>query len=66
MGYHHCPIEPSDWSNGPNDDDECPACGGDGWEDEDNHIACLRCHGHGFLMGDDQPDYLDYEPEDKS
>lgn len=27
MGYHHCPIEPNDWSDGPDDDGgPCPDC----------------------------------------
>ena len=27
MGYHHCPIEPSDWSDGPDDENQiCPDC----------------------------------------
>ena len=28
MGYHGCPIEPSDWSDGPDDGEyrECPDC----------------------------------------
>lgn len=32
MGYHRCPIEPSDWSDGPNDPEpvDCPDCEGTG------------------------------------
>ncbi len=28
MGYHRCPIEPNDWSDGPDYDEqnECPDC----------------------------------------
>tara|TARA_B110000503_G_C6926232_1_gene320820 strand:- start:366 stop:575 length:210 start_codon:yes stop_codon:yes gene_type:complete len=28
MGYHHCPIEPNDWSDGPDyqEDKDCPDC----------------------------------------
>lgn len=32
MGYHHNPIEPSDWSDGPDylDGEACESCGGAG------------------------------------
>ena len=31
MGYHHCPIEPPDWSDGPDyAEGDCPDCDGTG------------------------------------
>lgn len=66
MGYHHCPIEPSDWSDGPNDEWECPECCGEGTVDEDAGQQCDRCGGLGYLE-DDGPDPAEcYDPEDKS
>jgi DnaJ-class molecular chaperone len=68
MSYYHCPIEPSDWSDGPNDPPECPKCGGYGWvivkptipaysEHGDlEREQCPRCHGEGYLTGDDHFD----------
>ena len=65
MSYHHCTIEPSDWSDGPDDGDECPECGGDGWADESAGDPCPRCHGYGYLIGDDYSG-LEFYPEDKA
>ncbi len=65
MGYHHCPIEPYDWANGP-DDHECPRCNGEGLEfGETNPEPCMRCGGLGYLV-DDGPFFGDYDPEEKS
>jgi hypothetical protein len=61
MGYHHCPIEPSDWSEGPNEPPECPECNGE-CEDAEGR-SCSRCGGMGYLIDDDF--YQDYDPEDK-
>lgn len=68
MGYHHCPIEPSDWSDGPNDDWECPRCNGEGLEfGETNPEPCMRCGGLGYLTNEDYtPLEYEYDPEDKS
>lgn len=56
MSYHHCPIEPSDWSDGP-DDNSCEHCGGTGEPDADSlgETSCPKCHGKG---------YIEYEPMD--
>lgn len=62
MSYHHCPIEPDDWSYGddPPESAECQECHGTGWEDEDQGIACDSCNGSGFTdfgdEDDDEPD----------
>lgn len=48
MGYHHCPIEPSDWTDGP-DDWQCDRCCGDGFEDEETGEPCRKCGGSGWL-----------------
>lgn len=67
MSYHHCPIEPSDWSDGPDDEPECPECCGDGIEDEITRAACTRCGGLGYLEKDDFYDPAEWhDPEDKS
>lgn len=61
MSLHLCPIEPDDWSNGPNDpeDVECESCVGSGWVDEDNpnSASCPDCKGTGFK------EYEPYEPD---
>lgn len=49
MGYHHCPIEPSDWSDGPDYPPECPECCGEGKVDEDAGQVCDVCGGLGYL-----------------
>jgi hypothetical protein len=68
MGYHHCPIEPSDWSDGPNyEEGNCPDCDGLGTvscncDDRgcskcaDGERTCEGCDGSGFL---DPPDFDD-------
>jgi DnaJ-class molecular chaperone len=66
MSLHLNPIEPSDWTDGPNepDQDECPDCHGEGVipvDSPSNHDAvetCERCGGVGYieppdLEGDD-------------
>ena len=60
MSYHHCPIEPSDWSDGPDDRGICRECEESGYisqsscgDDED--IECPDCSGSG---------YIEYEPFD--
>lgn len=57
MGSHGCPIEPSDWTDCPNDEPDCPLCDGLGTVfDEDNcEVICDRCGGIGFV---------EYEPFD--
>ena len=53
MGYHHCPIEPSDWSDGPDDGDVCERCYGDGLDDEETGEPCRDCGGSGYKpLGD--------------
>jgi DnaJ-class molecular chaperone len=65
MSYHHCPIEPSDWSDGPNELPDCPECEGTGTREVTPIIAawsehgdreqepCSRCNGKGYLDLDD-------------
>jgi hypothetical protein len=51
MSYHHCPIEPDDWANGPNDDgEECPECDGNGIVTLSEGLAyeCQACGGCGY------------------
>ena len=64
MGYHHNPIEPSDWSHGPDDDpgEECKTCEGTGeivGPDPDNEdMTCPTCDGTGTVPRDfDGDDY---------
>ena len=57
MSYHGCPIEPSDWSDGP-DDDSCEECGGTGEPTKEGETCCQKCHGKGYH------DPADYEPHD--
>lgn len=53
MSYHHCPIEPDDWANGPSDPDgvECHTCQGTGEiiGDDDMERTCPTCDGCGFI-----------------
>ncbi len=71
MGFHGCPIEPSDWSDGPDYDegDCCPDCDGGRVNREAMTIdgiyfhaifdqKCETCDGQGFLEPH-EPDYLD-------
>lgn len=61
MGLHLCPIEPDDWTNGPNyeEGEECRECGGSGEliGDDDLERTCPRCGGCGF----EEPPEPDYE-----
>ena len=63
MGVHFCPIEPDDWSNGPDCGPECRECEGTGeicvnnGDDRDVTETCPRCGGSGFV------DLGDYEPQ---
>lgn len=55
MGYHHCPIEPPDWSDGPDyAEGDCPDCDGTGLIDKDDDLdhTCPTCDGSGFLPRD--------------
>jgi DnaJ-class molecular chaperone len=56
MGLHLCPIEPSDWSDGPNDPEpNCPECEGTGTiiaDDPRYHdleVTCPKCDGSGYV-----------------
>jgi hypothetical protein len=60
MSYHGCPIEPSDWSDGPDDYGlECRACEGTGEisNDDGSEDTCPSCQGSGFV--DDDFNYSD-------
>ena len=59
MSYHHCPIEPSDWSDGPDYGPECRECEGVGSDEDENgkEIKCEHCGGTGVEPYDDY-----YEP----
>jgi DnaJ-class molecular chaperone len=52
VSYHHNPIEPSDWSYGPDElGDECATCHGDGgyeWDDGTMRV-CESCGGSGWV-----------------
>ena len=54
MSFHGCPIEPSDWSDGPDEYTLCEACGGEGTEVDGT--PCVKCDGKGYI------DPADYEP----
>ncbi len=53
MSYHECPIEPSDWSDGPGDPigEECRHCEGVGEiiDDRDNEQTYPYCDGSGYV-----------------
>ena len=54
MSYHHCPIEPDDWTNGPSwlyDDGNCRECEGTGEiiDSQDNEQTCPACGGSGWI-----------------
>lgn len=51
MSYHHCPIEPPDWSDGPDYDGDCRECEGTGevTGDDDIERTCQACGGSGFV-----------------
>lgn len=50
MGYNHCPIEPYDWSDGPDGEGDCRECEGTGEVCGNNDIeeTCPECGGSGF------------------
>ena len=61
MGYHHCPIEPDDWANGPNEPEgqECHTCEGTGEIEGDydgQEQTCPSCQGSGSVEPN-EPDY---------
>ena len=60
MGFHPCPIEPDDWSNGPNDPigRECMTCEGTGMINDENgeEKTCPSCHGDGEVPYDPDDD----------
>jgi DnaJ-class molecular chaperone len=64
MGLHLCPIEPPDWSDGPNEPelDECRDCNGTGTIDADRpdchdaEMTCPKCGGDGYVA---PPEYDD-------
>lgn len=78
MSYNHCPIEPSDWSDGPDDDgqfDECPDCDEGRFSREAIWIdgilypaivdqVCDTCGGNGIVFR--EPDEDDYGLDDMS
>ncbi len=53
MGLHLCPIEPDDWSYGPDEPEglECRVCEGTGEIIDDNNLehTCPACGGSGFV-----------------
>lgn len=57
MSYHHCPIEPPDWSYGPDCEGDCSTCEGTGFtiNDFDVEVDCSDCQGTGFR----EPEYFD-------
>lgn len=61
MTYHHNPIEPSDWSDGPDEWPECDTCGGEGevmgmvcygGAPVERMQPCPDCNGKGFIEPD--------------
>ena len=75
MGYHGCPIEPSDWSDGPDygEDEDCPDCV-EGRVNRDAMVIdgiaypaivdqkCETCDGLGYIVRDPfDDDHFDYE-----
>ncbi len=63
MGLHLCPIEPDDWTNGPNDPEpvECRECDGGGKITDEKGVenVCPRCDGYGVT----DPPEPDFEPD---
>lgn len=57
MAYHHNPIEPSDWTEGPDylSWPECETCAGVGSLDNEFgiEVTCPDCAGSGFVEPDD-------------
>jgi hypothetical protein len=64
MGYYHCPIEPNDWTDGPDYEEqvECSECNGDGELAGDDNITetCRRCDGTSFV---DPPEYEPFDDD---
>ncbi len=73
MGLHQCPIEPDDWSNGPDDpeDKPCPDCENGRVNRENCTIdgikypaivdqECETCKGLGYIPYDPTDFYEDY------
>ena len=69
MGYHHCPIEPSDWSHGPADEPEmlerCPKCHQEAEDQGDGTWKCTDCDWTGnepewVEPSDPEPDMSDF------
>ncbi len=63
MSYHHCPIEPSDWTDGPDylEGADCDACGGTGLLNENDPEPCPECRGEGFIAPDYESDQQFYD-----
>lgn len=51
MSFHGCPIEPSDWTDGPDDSGDCRECEGCGTYQGDDGAehTCESCGGTGFV-----------------
>lgn len=61
MSYHECPIEPPDWSDGPDylNDGNCCECDGTGLtvdERTEEDVDCPECGGTGWV---DEPRFDD-------
>lgn len=59
MSFHGCPIEPTDWTHGPDwYDGDCHNCDGTGEivNDRDEEISCPECGGTGFREYEPLPD----------
>lgn len=63
MSYHHCPIEPSDWSHGNGDDsctEVCPKCRSEEVDNPETNVwKCTECDWTG-----PEPAYREPEPFD--